>query len=561
MKGETFSIGTIVDSRKKLEINLPVLLRSRLLIQANAGGGKSYLLRKILEETNGKVQQIVLDAEGEFSSLREKFDYLLVGKDGDIPTDVRSAELLAKNLLSLKVSAIVDLYELKHYERIAFVKKFLHALVNAPKTLWHPVLIVLDEGHMFAPEKGKAESLDSVIEEASRGRKRGQCLIVATQRIAKLHKDVAAECANNMLIGRTGLDIDIKRASEMLGFYSKEQQRSLRHLKAGEFFAFGNAISQEILKVKIDKVKTTHPEAGRGLVAVTAPATSKIKKALAKLTDLPKKAEEELREVEDYQKKIRELKHDLKKSPVQVDKRELERVRLIEANRVRKEFEKVLFSKDKENRLLAGRIEKIRQLAAKPAKTSLLVIPLVAPKVQPIIKKPAEKQEQTHERDSSEIVLKRCEKMIFSLLANNPSKHFSINNVACLAGYSNKSGGFKNSLSKLNSFGLISKDGKDVSITSEGQDLARSLLGKEYTLFETFTLKNWSSHLKACERAIFNLFLEDPALELSREEIAEATDYKISGGFKNALSRLNSLGLLKRKGDLIKINEELLEEM
>jgi hypothetical protein len=47
--------------------NLQSLLESRLLIQANSGGGKSYVIRKLLEETHGKVQQIVIDLEGEFA--------------------------------------------------------------------------------------------------------------------------------------------------------------------------------------------------------------------------------------------------------------------------------------------------------------------------------------------------------------------------------------------------------------------------------------------------------------------------------------------------------------
>jgi len=41
-------IGKVSDTGKPLEINLPILLRTRLLVQANSGGGKSYLLRKLL---------------------------------------------------------------------------------------------------------------------------------------------------------------------------------------------------------------------------------------------------------------------------------------------------------------------------------------------------------------------------------------------------------------------------------------------------------------------------------------------------------------------------------
>src|SRR5438067_7624738 len=97
-------------------IDLPTLLDTRLLVQANSGGGKSWALRRILEQSHGKVQHIILDSEGEFGTLREKFDYVLAGKGGDTPAEPRSAALLARKLLELKVSAIIDLYELHPQE-------------------------------------------------------------------------------------------------------------------------------------------------------------------------------------------------------------------------------------------------------------------------------------------------------------------------------------------------------------------------------------------------------------------------------------------------------------
>jgi len=133
----------------KVSMDLEKLIDTRLLVQANSGGGKSWLLRRILEQSHGKVQQIVIDLEGEFSTLREKYDYILASKEGDIPAEPRSAALLARKILELNVSTIVDLYELSHYDRKHFVRLFLDALINAPKKLWHPALVVVDEAHVF----------------------------------------------------------------------------------------------------------------------------------------------------------------------------------------------------------------------------------------------------------------------------------------------------------------------------------------------------------------------------------------------------------------------------
>lgn len=141
----------------RLKVDLQSLIDSRLLIQANSGGGKSWCIRRILEQTHGHVQQLVIDPEGEFGTLREKYDYVYAAKQGgDTAAHPRSAKLLAERLLELGVSAILDIYELKQHERVSFVRLFLEALIDAPKKLWHPVLIVVDEAHVYCPQKGDA---------------------------------------------------------------------------------------------------------------------------------------------------------------------------------------------------------------------------------------------------------------------------------------------------------------------------------------------------------------------------------------------------------------------
>src|SRR5439155_8307708 len=121
-----------ISLNQSTSIDLPTLLDTRLLVQANSGGGKSWLLRRLLEQSHRQVQQIVIDSEGEFATLRERYDYLLVGKEGDIPIDPASAGLLARRLLELNVSAILDLYELHYPDRKRFVRLFLDSMINAP---------------------------------------------------------------------------------------------------------------------------------------------------------------------------------------------------------------------------------------------------------------------------------------------------------------------------------------------------------------------------------------------------------------------------------------------
>jgi uncharacterized protein len=101
-------IGQIV-SGGKLELDLPTLVDTRLLIQANSGGSKSWLLRLLAGRAG--IQTIVLDNEGEFASLREAVDVLLVGASGELAANPRHAALLARRLLEYKVCAPGEAWE------------------------------------------------------------------------------------------------------------------------------------------------------------------------------------------------------------------------------------------------------------------------------------------------------------------------------------------------------------------------------------------------------------------------------------------------------------------
>jgi hypothetical protein len=88
-----------------------------------------------------------------------------------------------------------------------------------------------------------------------RGRKRGLAGIIATQRLAKLAKNVAAE-ASNFLMGRTFLDIDMARAADLLGM-ERRQAEAFRDLERGQFMALGPALSRRPLRLNIGPTATS----------------------------------------------------------------------------------------------------------------------------------------------------------------------------------------------------------------------------------------------------------------------------------------------------------------
>jgi uncharacterized protein len=123
------------------------------------------------------------------------------------------------------------------------------------------MLVVVDEAQLFAPaasgevsEEARKTSLGAMTNLMCRGRKRGLAGIIATQRLAKLAKNVAAE-ASNFLMGRTFLDIDMARAADLLGL-DRRQAETFRELQRGQFVALGPALSRRPLPIKVGPVET-----------------------------------------------------------------------------------------------------------------------------------------------------------------------------------------------------------------------------------------------------------------------------------------------------------------
>lgn len=564
---------------KGCELNLEKLIATRMLINANSGGGKSFAIRRLLEQTSGKVQQIIIDLEGEFITLREKYDYLLVGKDGEIPVNIRTAELLARRLLELNVSTIVDLSELEKHQRITFVKRFLDSLIDSPQSLWHPCLIIVDEAHHFAPEGAKSESASSIIDLMTRGRKRGFCGILATQRISKLSKDAIAE-ANNCLIGRASLDIDQKRASETLGFTTKDNMRSLRDLNEGEFYAFGSAFNHKgVEKIKVGGVETTHPDRTKGIEIKGASKTPEnIKKLLKDIVNLPKEAEEELKTVEDLKRAVRDLKYKLtvaEKSRPQVeikkDEKSIERAREQGFKEAEIQYSKNIdfYKKEssylkKENDNLINLMKSVGNFVEKalnipkradlPSPTNPKYIPShikQSPRIE--VKPNLQRIRNESVTLDTDVSLNLCARRIYSLLFENSERDFTRSQIAILTGYSIRSSGFINALSQLNVNNLIKKNGDRFTIGESIPDLARENIG-------AFSKDIFINKLHKCPRDIFKYLLDNPEQEFSKEEIAENTGYSLtSSGFINSLSKLNVLELIQRNGNSIKLNPDLLE--
>jgi DNA helicase HerA-like ATPase len=231
------------------KLDIEELLATRLLVQGNSGSGKSHLLRRLLEQSAKWVQQVVIDPEGDFVTLADAFGHIVVDADRS------EGELIgiANRIRQHRVSCVLTLEGLEIDDQMRAAATFLNALFDADREFWFPVLTVVDEAQMFAPAAGgevaedaRRASLGAMTNLMCRGRKRGLAGVIATQRLAKLAKNVAAE-ASNFLMGRTFLDIDMARAADLLGM-DRRQAEQFRDLQRGSFVALGPALSRRPLQ-------------------------------------------------------------------------------------------------------------------------------------------------------------------------------------------------------------------------------------------------------------------------------------------------------------------------
>jgi len=257
-----------------ISIDLEELLATRLLVQGNSGSGKSHLLRRLLEKSAGEVQQVVIDPEGDFVTLAERYGHVPVEAADHSERDIVR---LAGRIREHRASVVLSLEGLEAEGQMRCAAAFLSGLFEAPRDHWYPALVVVDEAQLFAPAGGgevaeevRRASLSAMTNLMCRGRKRGLAGVIATQRLAKLAKNVAAE-ASNFLMGRTFLDIDMARAADLLGM-ERRQAEAIRDLPRGTFLALGPAIARRPVAVAIGEVETKARSMSPKLTPLNAPA-------------------------------------------------------------------------------------------------------------------------------------------------------------------------------------------------------------------------------------------------------------------------------------------------
>ena len=285
-------------SGAKAELDLQELTTGRTLLCSISRFGKTWTARRIVEQVFGKTGIIIVDVEGEYATLRDKFPLLIIGKD--VPLIPESAEFLADQILEHDLSAIIDgsdpqLDVAAFQEFIArFIERFIAVETKARK----PYLWILEECDELAPETGIARSicLGQIRKLVKKGGKRGLGTMVLTQRPAFVSKFVISQCPNKM-IGRTEWPDDLAvlrkfgRIPDKYANPESSDPHALKNLEKGCFFVAGDFAEKDTL-VKVGPVDTKHLGATPEIVP---PAPKELAEVLKQLSDrLPKIIQEKL---------------------------------------------------------------------------------------------------------------------------------------------------------------------------------------------------------------------------------------------------------------------------
>jgi DNA helicase HerA-like ATPase len=206
------------------DLSLPLdTVTQTIAILAKRRAGKSYAMRRLVEQLYQAGQQVVLvDPKGDQWGIRSSADgksaglplMILGGEHGDLKTlEPGSGAIVAKMLVEERVSAVLDLSVFRKSELAHFMggagptEGFLEALyrLKAREEFRTPVMLVIDEADAIAPQKPageRARMLGAAEDIVRRGGQRGIGCVVVTQRSAVLNKNILTQ-AQIMMALRT----------------------------------------------------------------------------------------------------------------------------------------------------------------------------------------------------------------------------------------------------------------------------------------------------------------------------------------------------------------------
>ena len=520
-------------------------------ILAKRGKGKTYTGLVMAEEMIGAGHPVVvLDPVGVWWGLRSAANgrddglpvVILGGDHGDLPLKPEAGTLVAETVVTSRSSVVIDLSVLSKAQARRFATDFVETLYHRNR---EPLHVIVDEADSFAPQRARpdgARLLGAMEDLVRRGRARGIGVTLITQRPAVLNKDVLTQAEVLIALGMTG-PLDVAAIDEWVRLHAdpddaRKVKASLPSLDVGTAWVWSPGWLGILRKVEIRKRHTfdssATPKPGqarakaRHMTPVDIAALGEQMEAIAH--------EAKANDPRALRARVQQLERELAQAnaahpePVEVPVE-------VEVPTLPAGFPEALEA-------VTVALDALRRVADLPERPTPAPAPAPAPVVR-LVPAPAPRPVQIN--GETDPTLGKAHRAILAVLATYGTR--PVASVAILSGYSANGGGFRNALSALRTAGYIEGRG-DLTITDAG----RAAVGPVDPLPVGADLReHWKARpeLGRAHGAIIDVLAAAYPAPVPVPVVADQTGYSPDGGgFRNALSRLRTLGLIHGRGEV-----------
>jgi hypothetical protein len=213
------------------------ILTGRGFITGKSGSGKSNSASVITEQLLADgYNLLIVDTEGEYYGLKERFEVLHVGADEfcDVEVAPDDAESIAEAALVENVPVILDVSGYFDGEEAeTLIHDVVAHLFRKEKRERKPFLLLIEEMQEYLPQSGGGTDLAKLLKRiGKRGRKRGFGICGMSQRPSSVDKDFITQC-DWLVWHRLTWKNDVSIAGDVLG---SERADLIQGFDAGEGF-------------------------------------------------------------------------------------------------------------------------------------------------------------------------------------------------------------------------------------------------------------------------------------------------------------------------------------
>jgi hypothetical protein len=208
------------------------------------GSGKTNTAAVLIEELLAQgLPMTIVDIESEYWGLKQSYNLLIAGRSEHAELEIgpENAAQLAKVSLQRGISVILDLSEYTQEEQYEFLVAYFQSLWEVAGREKRPYQIVLEEAHEWIPQGTRTPLKQLLTRIALRGRKRGLGMILASQRSAKVEKDVLTQVPL-LFLHKVIHPIDIKVYKELIPLPGPQVEAMIAALQQGRAILVNNQI-------------------------------------------------------------------------------------------------------------------------------------------------------------------------------------------------------------------------------------------------------------------------------------------------------------------------------